>query len=114
MMIPTTLATTSRKESKLKGISRFCLRLRIMAVPNGNLILSTHDVSNDVFIGVQVFPGHWQMQRLQLRVGEKISPQSVRPKEETNLRSGGWGILGHFQRGDHGLSSRRHLLNGME
>src|SRR5260370_79160 len=62
MMIPTTLATTSRKESKLNGISRWRLRLRIMTLHHAKMTRATFIDSSCAeprLHSHQGFPGSW-------------------------------------------------------
>src|SRR5437899_12926396 len=73
-MMPTTLATTSRNESKLKAISRWGRRRRIMALPGSGAFHGREHV----VVGVQVAPPLRGRQRRQQRVDQVVGADAVR------------------------------------
>src|SRR5437588_5717683 len=81
IMMPTTLATTSRNESKLKAISRTGRRRRIMMIHQEKRLSWF-----PLFLRFQVFPCHRNAQAFQRWVGRVVGAQPVGMNEEPNLR----------------------------
>src|SRR5262245_4449397 len=98
MMIPTTLATMSRKESKLNGISRFGRRRRIMTVSPD--YLPGLKLVPGVFVRIPVHTAHGHLEGFKSRISQVIAPQPVRTDQEAYLGAVRW-----LARTDRGLSS---------
>src|SRR5947209_14613253 len=91
MMIPTTLATMSKKESKLNGISRTRRRRLIM------LVIQFH-----------VFPAHRYAQWLEHRVCRIVGAGAVRAHPESDH-----GPIGKLTRPQRRLPARDHVFDGL-
>src|SRR5579884_4118222 len=101
-MMPTTLATTSRKESKLNSISRTLRRRRIMVSSR----YSAGDDADDIVVGIQVAAHFRHRQRLKGRIDGQKSADVFGPHQQTHLR-----MIGRLTRPARGLAAVDHLLD---
>src|SRR5260370_37481039 len=113
MMIPMTLATRSRNESKLNAISRLeerrlrymVLSFRAWSVSDGWLCPPLAYASGSDF-SFNIFPQHGYFESIQERVSQVVSTQAVGANLEAND-----GAIGCFSWKNRGLSAVNQLLN---
>src|SRR5579871_6437273 len=108
MMMPTTLATMSRNESKLNGISRARRRRRIMAFAylDQSRTLPAHCLC---FFGIHILAGHRHLESFQNWIRQVIGTQTVRQDTEADHRT-----IRRFAGANRGLAARHHLLDRFE
>src|SRR5260370_8356198 len=112
MMIPMTLATRSRNESKLNAISRLeerrlrymVLSFRAWSVSDGWLCPPLAYASGSDF-SFNIFPQHGYFESIQERVSQVVSTQAVGANLEANH-----GPIGCFSWKNRGLSPGNQFL----